>query len=103
MPSRGTRGRVSVMERPRRVGMAWYRSEDYARMRAFMQDADRLPTSYEAWRISAEQVEGEVTRSGVTMVRVLVEPDEFAAGCNEHGLQADGAARARFANERIAG
>ncbi|WP_018262243.1 hypothetical protein [Methylobacterium sp. WSM2598] len=91
------------MERPRRIGMPWYRAEDYARLRALMQDADRLPTSHEAWRVSAEQVEGEVTRSGVAVVRVVVEPDEFAAWCNERGLRADGAARARFANEKAEG
>ncbi|ACA18335.1 hypothetical protein M446_3969 [Methylobacterium sp. 4-46] len=52
-----------------------------------MQDADRLPTSYEVWRISAEQVEGQVTRSGVVVVPILVEPDEFVARCNERGLR----------------
>lgn len=32
------------MERPRRVGMAWYLPEDYDRLRGMMSDADRMPT-----------------------------------------------------------
>jgi hypothetical protein len=82
--------------------MAWYRAEDYARLRDLMEDADRLPHSYEAWRIAAEQVEGEVTRSGIAVVRVVIAPDEFVAWCNERAVQLDGTARSRFANESVA-
>ncbi|WP_407530665.1 hypothetical protein [Methylobacterium oryzisoli] len=90
------------MERPRRVGMAWYRPEDYTRLRELMQDADRLPDSYDAWRISAEQVEREVTRSGMAVIRVLITPEEFVAWCKERGVQADATARSRFASESVA-
>jgi hypothetical protein len=87
------------MERPRRVGMAWYRPEDYDRLRATLADGAKLPASYDAWRISAEQVEATVSQSGVAVLRVQVEPEAFATWCEQHGLATDGAARARYANE----
>lgn len=89
------------MERPRRVGMAWYQPEDYHRLRGMMQDAHRLPLNYEGWVISAEQLEREVTRSGVAVIRVRLTPVEFLSWCSARNLTADGAARARFASEAI--
>lgn len=86
------------MDRPRVVGMAWYRREDYGRIRAMMVDRDRLAATYEGWLLSAEQVAREVERSGVTVERVLIVPDAFGAWCAAEGLACDGAARARFAN-----
>ena len=90
------------MERPRRVGMAWYEADDYSRLRAMMQDADRLPARHEGWLISAEQLEREVARSGVAVVRVRLTPDAFLAWCEARELPADGAARARYASEAVA-
>lgn len=89
------------MARPRSVGMAWYQPEDYPRLRAVVSDADRLPLSYEGWVVSAQQLEREVIRSGVAVVRVRIVPNEFLAWCAARGVPADGAARARFANEAI--
>ena len=87
------------MERPRRVGMAWYRPDDYDRLREILVDGAKLPASYDMWRISAEQVATTVSQSGVDVVRVTLEPDVFAAWCGARGLTTDGTARARFANE----
>ncbi|MEH3148001.1 MAG: hypothetical protein PGN34_22285 [Methylobacterium frigidaeris] len=87
------------MERPRSVGIAWYRAGDYARLREAMEDSDRLPASFEAWRASAEQVEREVSRSGVAVIRVTIEPDAFLDWCRNSGATPNGSARARYANE----
>lgn len=82
--------------------MAWYEAEDYSRLRAMMQDADRLPAHYEGWAISAEQLEREVARSGVAVVRVRLTPDAFLTWCAARDLPANGAARARYASEAVA-
>lgn len=86
------------MDRPRAIGMAWYHREDYGRIREMMVDRDRLAATYEAWLVSAEQVAGEVERSGVVVERVLIVPDEFGPWCAARGFPCDGAARAKFAN-----
>ena len=89
------------MSRPRRVGLPWYGPEHYDALRHGFVDGAKLPASYEAWRISAEQVEREVQRSGVEVVRVPIEPGAFTDWCVRTGSASDGAARARYAAERL--
>ena len=90
------------MNRPRRVGLPWYSADDYDVLRACLADGARLPERYEMWRVSAEQIEGEVQRSGVEVVRVPIAPDAFLAWCARTGLASDGSARARYAAEVVA-
>ncbi|TNC12351.1 hypothetical protein FF100_16105 [Methylobacterium terricola] len=86
------------MERPRSVGIAWYEPGDYPRLRAVMADAG-LPESYATWQMSAIQVEREVSRSGVAVARVRIEPEAFLAWCGERGVPPDAKARAAFVRE----
>ena len=79
--------------------MAWYRPDDYDRIRAIMTDRNRLPATYAGWLLSAEQVANEIERSGVNVDRILLLPDEFAAWCTVRDLECNGAARSRYANE----
>lgn len=87
------------MDRPRRVPLPWYRAEDYETLRVRFADGGKLPERYEAWQFATEQVEQVVQRSGVEVVRVTIEPDDFLAWCERVGLPSDGAARSRFAAE----
>lgn len=85
------------MDRPRRVGLPWYPPEHYEALRASLADGVKLPAGYETWRIATEQMEREVRRSGVEVVRVSIEPDVFSAWCERAGLAQDASARARYA------
>lgn len=85
------------MDRPRRVGLPWYAIEQYEALRASLADGGKLPPEYETWRIATEQMEREVQRSGVEVVRVPIEPGVFAAWCERVGLPRDANARSRFA------
>jgi hypothetical protein len=87
------------MTRPRQIGLPWYRPEHYAQFRALMADGERLPALYDVWRLSADQIAGEIERSGIKVVFVEIEPEPFVRWCAQHGLTPDGAARSRFANE----
>ena len=87
------------MSRPRRVGLPWYALEDYPALRTSLDDGAKLPPLYDTWRIATEQMECEVQRSGIEVVRVLIKPNAFAAWCARNGGQSGGAARARYAAE----
>lgn len=91
------------MDRPRRVGLPWYEPDCYDALRARLADGDRLPPRYETWRNATEQMEREVQRSGVAVVRVPIAPDAFAAWCAQAGLSPDAVARARYAAEALVG
>ncbi|KMO29422.1 hypothetical protein VQ02_29690 [Methylobacterium variabile] len=84
------------MDRPRSVGIAWYEASDYPRIREVMEEAGGLPESYAAWLMSATQVEREVSRSGVAVVRVRLEPDAFLAWCRARGVVPNAKARTDF-------
>ncbi len=90
------------MSRPRRVGLPWYSLENYAALRTSLADGAKLPALYDTWRIATEQMEREVQRSGVEVVRVVIEPSAFASWCARGGSPSDGAARARYAAEVLA-
>ena len=90
------------MSRPRSVGLAWYKPEHYVALRAGLADGAKLPPLYETWRIATEQMEREVQRSGIEVVRVPIEPDAFRAWCARSSSPSDGAARARYAAEAVA-
>ena len=62
--------------------------------------ASDLPAQYADWRISAEQIEGELTRVGVKVERVVIEPGSLAAWCQRHNVVPSGTARQRFVNDR---
>jgi hypothetical protein len=81
----------------RRYRLPWYRAEDWSSLRAM--GASDLPDAYADWRISAEQIEGELTRVGVRVERVVIEPGALAAWCQGQGVAPSGPARQRFANE----
>ncbi|MET7244614.1 hypothetical protein ABZT49_14720 [Methylobacterium sp. EM32] len=86
------------MERPRSVGIAWYEPGDYPRIREAMAESG-LPESYATWQMSATQVEREVSRSGVAVARIRIEPEAFLAWCHAKGTAPDAAARAAFVRE----
>ena len=90
------------MDRPRSVGLPWYAPEHYEALRASLADGGKLPPEYETWRNATEQMEREVQRSGVEVMRVPIEPDAFGAWCEESGLPRDAAARARYAAVALA-
>jgi hypothetical protein len=86
---------------PAPVGIAWYRREDFARLRAMYVDADEVPETYEAWLDKAMKFMGQMTLEGFYMVKVYLDPEAFAAWCESHGLEMDGKARAEYARDRL--
>src|SRR4026209_1874433 len=46
---------------------AWFRREDYERIREVMEDSDRLPPSFDEWELLAKSRGGEAERDGITL------------------------------------
>lgn len=86
----------------RAMGMAWYRRQDYRRILAIMTDADLLPPTYDKWLGKAERYERQEIAKGMMIIRVIIDPDEFAAWCAASGLNIDAKARMNFAAEEAA-
>lgn len=85
----------------RRIGLPWYRREDYTRIRDMMVDRHNLSPTYETWLAAAENNESVGREAGLEIVRVTIEPAAFARWCDEKGREPDSAARAAYAAETM--
>ncbi len=84
---------------PSAIGMSWYCREAYSRILEVMEDADRLPRTYDQWLKSAEAGVSKLQRAGHIVVRAVIDPDQFVAWCLARSLKVDAQARMRWANE----
>jgi hypothetical protein len=83
------------------TGIAWYRREQWARLREVSVDGASLDERYDDWRRRAEGNLRELRGSGVTIRRVDVDVDELLRWCRASGRAVDGPARAAFVAQRL--
>ena len=87
----------------RAVGMAWFRRDDYDRLRnTVFEDGDRLHGSFEDWFKAAKNGESRLCSQGHIVERVYIDPDEFPEWCAAHSLNVDAKGRIAFANFIVA-
>jgi len=79
------------------TGIAWYRREQWTRLRALASDPDKLEESYEDWLGGAQKTLVQLTLSGVRTQRVDVDVDALVQWCQVEGRPLDSAARAAYA------
>jgi hypothetical protein len=80
------------------VGMAWFKPENFVRLRAMFEDGHKLHRTYPEWLKAAEAGCDTFEKRGVTVVRVDIDPDQFPEWCKSKGLQLNAAARTEYAN-----
>ncbi len=56
----------------RKIGLPWYRREDYSRIRTMMSDQHNLAPTYEQWLAAAENNESVGRQAGLDIVRVMI-------------------------------
>ena len=88
-------------EPARRIGLPWYRREDYQRIREMMADQHNLAPVYESWLAAAENNETVGREAGLQVSRIMIEPEVFAHWCAEKGVEPDAAARRNYVAEMI--
>jgi hypothetical protein len=75
---------------------AWYRREDYQRIRKIMDDGDKLPSDFDEWEKRAKGQVAEAKRSGIIIEPIILDPDDFVAYCKAEKLRCGSQARAKF-------
>jgi hypothetical protein len=83
------------------VGFAWYRPEQWARLRELASDTAQIEETHEAWLSTAERTEADVRALGIVVERVAVDVDEIADWCNQDGRAFDSTARAEYVAEAM--
>jgi hypothetical protein len=82
------------------LGIAWYRQEDWKRLRRLYPDRDEMHDSFEDWLAEAQRTEQYLKAQGVAVKRVIVDPDELAGWCAVRNLEPIAEARAKYVTEK---
>lgn len=77
------------------TGVAWYRKEDYPRIREIIRDRD-LPPTHAEWLTQAESEERELQSEGKVVARIVADPEEFFSWCMDKRLTPEWTARSEF-------
>ena len=83
------------------VGFAWYRPDQWQRVRDISTDVDDLEDNYEAWLRLAEQKFKELNAAGLRVEKVDVDSERLIFWCNERRLEVNAQARSRYAAETL--
>ena len=83
------------------TGIAWYRRDQWTRLRELAPDVEKIEESYEDWLAGAQTVLVQLTVAGVRVQRVDVDLDELVRWCRGEDRPLDSAARAAFVAPRL--
>ena len=78
----------------------WYRREDYALIREFMEDGETFPLDFNEWEKNAEGERAAAKREGVNILPIFLDADEFYTFCKEKKISPNRTTAAAFASSR---
>jgi hypothetical protein len=91
----------SAKRLPRVVGIAWYREEQWSRLRELEADPDKLHDTYEQWLASIRKTLAALRSEGVLVQKVPLDVDEVAEWCAQRGRPFNGASRSVYVLEAL--
>lgn len=80
------------------VGMAWYKRENFERLRAMFEDRHKLHRTFDEWLRDAEIGRKGLEAKGVRVICVDIDPDQFRAWCDASGKRVNAEGRIDYAN-----
>jgi hypothetical protein len=83
------------------LALPWYARRDYPTLLDLFSDANKLPTTYDAWLERAERIEWQFQKAGFVVSKTWIRPIPFAAWCDERNISPDRVARLIFVNEAV--
>jgi len=84
------------------TGIAWYKKENYERLKELFVDSHLLPDTLDEWLNKAQNLIDQLRITGRIVEKVDIDPDVFPEWCRGRGLDINARARADFADEFIA-
>lgn len=80
------------------VGIPWYKKDNFKKLRRLFDDGHKLHDTHREWLAAADQLRERLEAQGVRVVRVDIDPHEFASWCQAEGCKLDADARNRYAS-----
>jgi hypothetical protein len=83
------------------IGFAWYRPEQWQRVRDISDDVEDLHDTYPEWLRLAEENFNRLENTGAHVEKVDIDSEQLIIWCNERGLPIIGASRSQYAAEKL--
>jgi hypothetical protein len=83
-------------KRQTNVGMAWYRPEQWDRLRELSADVEVLEANHAEWLTFATRTFEDLRKRGIPVEKVDVDVEEIWAWCQRQGRPMDGKTRADY-------
>lgn len=83
------------------IGVAWFREDEWLKLREVVEDPKQLESSYEDWRTGAEKLMVDLLASGVQAEPVYVHVDELLDWCLENERPVNAQATSDYVAERM--
>ena len=83
------------------LGYAWYRREQWERLRAVSADAADLEDTYDEWMKTAKRTVKALRRQGVHAQKVDVDVEELVRWCQKQNRAIDSEARSAFVVDKL--
>ena len=83
------------------LGVAWYKPEQWERLREISADANDLEATYDEWLRVAEEGLHHMREVGLRPERIEVDVEALWRWCRAHEYPVDAEARARYVAEQL--
>src|SRR5260370_34948649 len=83
------------------TGVAWYRPEQWERLREGSEAVENLEETYQAWLQTAERILRDGIPANVHVEKVDIDVEEVLAWCNAQGLAMNAEGRSRYVSEQL--
>ena len=84
-----------------RIGVAWYRREQWGRLLEVSSDRAELEDTYDEWQALAEENLRKLAQHGYILHKVDIDVEELLSWCNSHNRSVDGDARSEFTTVKL--
>jgi hypothetical protein len=81
------------------IGIFSVSRDQWKHFLAMMNDSADNFSSWERWKLQADQVKMDMAKKGVEVIEVEVDLDDFSSWCDEKSIARDGASRSRYVSE----
>jgi hypothetical protein len=84
-----------------KMGVGWYRKEQWDKLRSVSADANNLEKAYEEWQANAENVLLSLRAGGADAVKVEIDVEELIRWCQEKKRAVNSKSRSEFVVQQL--
>ena len=84
-----------------KIGIAWYRKEQWNRLREISTDKSELEFTFEEWLANAEKTLVDLRAQGLDASRYEVDVEKLLEWCRTKKTQVNGSTRSQYVTERL--